>query len=389
MKRNIKFLLSLGVSIALALSVFAYIKLRPPKTSWKSQYEFTESFEKPSKAQNTPSQEDSLEERNNKKETFAEPPPSAKITLPNHYYQTFNNCGPATLAMILNYYGSNVEQKELGLKLRPYQNPEGDNDDKSVTLEELAEEAKNRGFAVYLRPNGTTQKVKHLISNDIPVVVKTWLNTDEDIGHFRVITGYNDAESYFWQDDSYQGPNLTFSYQNFREIWQPFNYQYVIIAPKERDGLVRRIFGEELDKNVAWDYSLARAKEEEQKQEGNPYPVFNQSIAYFYLGEYDKSITEFESVEHKLPKRMLWYQREPIEAYIKVQNYDKALSHIEGILSGGNRAYSELYILRGDVYLEQDNVEEAKQQYQLAVKYNKNLKKAHEKLENLAYLDSQ
>ena len=67
------------------------------------------------------------------------PLPSQKI-LPNdyHVFQTFNNCGPAALSMELSYYGINISQQELVQDLRPYQNPQGDNDDKSVTLDELA-----------------------------------------------------------------------------------------------------------------------------------------------------------------------------------------------------------------------------------------------------------
>ena len=34
---------------------------------------------------------------------------------PRHVYQTFNNCGAATLSMILSWYGENVSQKELGV----------------------------------------------------------------------------------------------------------------------------------------------------------------------------------------------------------------------------------------------------------------------------------
>ena len=41
--------------------------------------------------------------------------------------------------MALSYYGVRESQQDLGRDLRPYQNPQGNNDDKSVTLAELAE----------------------------------------------------------------------------------------------------------------------------------------------------------------------------------------------------------------------------------------------------------
>src|SRR3990167_8951132 len=86
------------------------------------------------------------------------PIPSQKI-LPTdyHIFQTFNNCGPAALSMALRFYGVNVSQEELGNALRPYQVPGGDNDDKSVTLEELAEKSKEYGFIPYHRPMGNPE----------------------------------------------------------------------------------------------------------------------------------------------------------------------------------------------------------------------------------------
>src|SRR3989344_5205000 len=52
------------------------------------------------------------------------------VSNPKHTYQTFNNCGPATLSMILSFYGRDVSQKELGEQMRPYQISSGDNDEK-------------------------------------------------------------------------------------------------------------------------------------------------------------------------------------------------------------------------------------------------------------------
>jgi len=81
-----------------------------------------------------------------------------------HMFQTFNNCGPATLSMALSYYGIDILQAELGEKLRPYQVPGEDNDDKSVTLHEVAAESKNYNLIPYLRPNGDIEKLKKFIS---------------------------------------------------------------------------------------------------------------------------------------------------------------------------------------------------------------------------------
>ena len=71
-----------------------------------------------------------------------EPGNSALVANPTHTYQTFNNCGPATLSMVLSLNGKSVSQKELGEAMRPYQIPSGDNDDKTIFTYEFVAWAK-------------------------------------------------------------------------------------------------------------------------------------------------------------------------------------------------------------------------------------------------------
>ena len=79
-------------------------------------------------------------------------PPQKILPTDYHIFQTFNNCGPAAFSMALRFYGITESQATLGQALRPYQVPSGDNDDKSVTLEEMAEKSKEYGFTPIHRP---------------------------------------------------------------------------------------------------------------------------------------------------------------------------------------------------------------------------------------------
>src|SRR5690606_27417894 len=76
--------------------------------------------------------------------------PGAAVTLTGFDYirQTWNNCGPATLAMHLSYFGSDLNQATIGAVLRPYQ------DDKNVNPVELAEYAREQGYHALVRVNG-------------------------------------------------------------------------------------------------------------------------------------------------------------------------------------------------------------------------------------------
>ena len=305
------------------------------------------------------------------------PIPSQKILLTDyHIFQTFNNCGPAALSMALRFYGINVSQAELGNALRPYQVAGGDNDDKSVTLEELAEKSKEYGFIPYHRPMGNPEIVKQFIANDMPVITRTLTKPNEDIGHYRVVKGYDEATGTFIQDDSLQNKNLEYSYEEFNEIWKKFNYEYLVLAPKEKQEIAEKILGKNKDAKTAWQSAVGNSENELANNPNDIYARFNLSVAYYNVGNYEGSTREFERVEGLLPFRTLWYQIEPIQAYYELGNYDRVFAITDKILNNYNRAFSELYILRGKIYQNQGDIDAARAEYEKAGFYNSSLKEA-------------
>lgn len=311
------------------------------------------------------------------------PPPSKILANDYHIYQTFNNCGPAALSMALSYYGINESQQILGQALRPFQNAAGDNDDKSTTLDEMAEKSKDYGFVPYHRPNGNSDLIKLFIAYDIPVVARTWLKVTDDIGHYRVVKGYDDTTQEFIQDDSLQGKNLRYSYDDFDAIWKKFNYEYLVLVPQEKQEIAKAILGENADFKKAWENAVIVAQKEVDNNPSDIDARFNLSVALFNVGKFQQSTEEFEKVENQLPFRTLWYQIEPIEAYYELGNYDRVFAIIDKTLNPYNRAFSELYIIRGNIYKKQGNIEKARAEFEKAVFYNINLKEAQEALNSL------
>jgi hypothetical protein len=303
-----------------------------------------------------------------------------RIDVPEHYVmpqkefvgQTFNNCGPAALSMAYSLLGVSVSQEELAGRLRPFNNPAGGVDDKSVFPDEFVEEASERGFMALSRPNGTPELVEKMVSQNIPVIVRTWLNNYEDIGHFRVVRGYDRVNKTFTVDDSYNGPNLVMTHAEFNSLWKPFSYEYIVIYPKEKADNVDVIVGDEMDVKVAWKNSLERNTRDVERNGEDYYAKFNRVRAEYHLGEYEDAIQTYEEVAGSLPSRMFWYQLEPILAYQKVRNYEKVFAMTDSILQSDNLAYSELYKIRGEVYKEQGNTEAANAEFENAIYYNKN-----------------
>jgi hypothetical protein len=89
-------------------------RAEPAQTTWKNQ---------PSPQVPLPARPQAPAEI--KRVSFNEPQESEVLILPKHAFQTFNNCGPTTLSMMLAYYDVNKTPAELGKLIRPYQNQGG------------------------------------------------------------------------------------------------------------------------------------------------------------------------------------------------------------------------------------------------------------------------
>lgn len=311
--------------------------------------------------------------------------PATKILpITYHVFQTFNNCAPAGLSIALSYYGIRESQEALAADLRPYNNPKGLNDDKSTTPDELGAKAEEYGLTPYFRANGNINLLKRLIANDLPVVMRTLLESDKDFAHYRVIKGYDDTTQEIVQDDSYQGKNIRYSYNEFLKIWKPFNYEYLVLVPAEKRKIVETILGEEADDKISWQNAVLTAKKELLQNPKDVLARFNLSVALYYVGDYKESTIEFEKIESVLPRLTLWYQIEPIRAYAALGNSERVFALSDKILNDKNPAFSELYLLRGESYVKQGDLIAAKEEFKKAVLYNRNLPAAQEALASVS-----
>src|SRR6185295_15671724 len=126
--------------------------------------------------------------------------------------------------MAMSYFGRPETQVEAAQFLKP------NRDDKNVSPEELAAYARTVGMQALVRRGGTLDQLKRLVSNNLPVIVETWLIHDGDgLGHYRLVTGYDDATSQLNTFDSLSGPDVKVGYEQFEPDWRVFNRLYVVI----------------------------------------------------------------------------------------------------------------------------------------------------------------
>src|SRR3990170_208250 len=108
-----------------------------------------------------------------------------------HEYQGWNNCGPATLAIALSYWGWQGDQYDIAPITKP--NPR----DKNVMPYEMASyvEAETQ-FNVALRVGGQVELLIRFLAAGLPVIIEKGFEGsgfDGWMGHYVLVTGYDGA----------------------------------------------------------------------------------------------------------------------------------------------------------------------------------------------------
>lgn len=266
--------------------------------------------------------------------TFDHRPAAQKVELTGfaHTWQTWNNCGPATLAMHLSYFGSTLSQADVAAILRP------NGEDRNVSPEELASFARSQGFHALARVNGDTDRLRLLLSNGVPVLIETWLEPEprDGMGHYRLLTGYNNAQHEWIAYDilvstgvaphqPYRGIRLP--YDEVAQLWAVFNRAYVLVYTDDLAPAVFSILGQDADEASMRQRALLRAEEELQQRSEDAFAWFNLGTDLVVLGESEKAAAAYDRARViGLPWRMLWYQFGPFQAYYETGRYEELIA---------------------------------------------------------------
>ncbi|MCB0194513.1 MAG: C39 family peptidase [Anaerolineae bacterium] len=293
----------------------------------------------------------------------------------NHQWQTWNNCGPATVTTYMSYFGHTETQVDAALFLKP------NKDDKNVSPYQLADYAESVGMESIVRQNGSLDQLKQFISNDIPVLVETWLVHDGDgLGHYRLVSGYNDDTRQLVTYDSLSGPDYPVGYDQFDADWRVFNRLYVVVFPPEKADLVAGIIGPNLEDGYMYEQLVALAEADIEANPNDQIAYFNKGEALTRLERYEEAAAAFDQARTiGLHWRRLWYQFSPFESYYAIGRYQDVLDLAEATIanSGG---LEEVYYYKGLALhnLDQPGAEEAMQE---ALAYNPNFSAAQDAME--------
>lgn len=317
------------------------------------------------------------------------PPKIVTLTGVRHEHQGWNNCGPATASMLLSYWGCEQTQYDAAPILKP------DPDDKNVSPWEIESYVRDQGYEVITRVNGDVDKLKILVQAGFPVMVETWYVRDarDQLGHYRLIVGYDEAARQFVTYDSLHGPDVTIGYRELDELWRVFNRLYTVVYTPERWEALAPIIGPDLEDAAMYEGALEVARNEAVALPGDcvayadcsdwvTFSWFNVGTSLTALGRHQDAAAAYDRARQLgLHFRMLWYQFGPYESYYEAARFEDVITLAEATLdTAGN--LEESYYWRGRARLAVGDVEGARADFNTALRHHKGWEPALAALEN-------
>ncbi len=264
---------------------------------------------------------------------------AALLTGIRHEWQTWNNCGPATLAMNLSFFGSPLDQAAIGAVLRPYP------DDKNVSPQELVQFAQTQGYRAVELVNGSDDLLRTLVSNGIPVLLETWHEPEpnDGLGHYRLLVGYDDALQQWTLYDSYDAAGLIstepyagirMEYARLAAWWKIFNRAFVLVYPPEQEPTVAAILADfGVTPARMWTDAEVRARAELALDANDAFAWFNLGSSLVAQARSTEAAAAFDQARALgLPWRMLWYQFGPFAAYLAEGRVQDVLALTEEVI---------------------------------------------------------
>ncbi len=258
-------------------------------------------------------------------------PQVVALTPPAWEKQDINNCGPASMAMYLRYYGWEGDQFDLAELLKPQRQ------DRNVNVEELAYYVRTRAgwLNVEYRVGGNIDLLKQLLATGVPVMIEEsfyfedpyWPNDDLWAAHYNLLTGYDDLNLTFTGQDSFHGPDQQIPYATLEEYWHSFNNVYILVYPPEKEAAVKDILGEHWDVENNRQLTLGMYQDQVQSMPDDAFAWFNLGTNLVYFERYQEAAQAYDRArELGLPQRMLRYQFGPFFAYFHTRRIDDLMA---------------------------------------------------------------
>ncbi|MDY7041967.1 MAG: C39 family peptidase [Chloroflexota bacterium] len=308
-------------------------------------------------------------------------PPTTGEVLINplpHVSQQLNNCGPASVSMVLAHFGISQSQEQVAQEIKPSAQ------DINVRLDEVADYLNAQGLSTKYGVEGTPELLTWFVSNNVPVIIETWIEYRGGMGHFRVVRGFDADAQKLIAHDPLGGADLRFGYDVLDLGWQVFNRHYLAVYRPDQEPVVATILGENYDGRTMRQRALSAALARVEDRPGDGYAWLNLGADHAALEQYEEAGQAYEkAMALGMPDRLLWYYHKPLEVYNALGEYRHTIQLTTAIISHTN-GLEEIYYLRGVARQGLGEITTARIDYQTALALNPNYAVARAALEALS-----
>lgn len=149
--------------------------------------------------------------------------------------QGYNDCGPASIAMVLGYYGlpHNVTVISRATKARPQD---------YMQVAAIHTYVSQLGLRTVQITGSRIDLVKNLIALGVPTIVLQYYREVGKVPHFRVVRGYDDRMGRLFLADPLLGYAYV-SYADFDRLWNTQGRVAVAVYPPAMHGRVMTALG--------------------------------------------------------------------------------------------------------------------------------------------------
>ncbi len=304
-------------------------------------------------------------------------PPAASLPSPEWEKQDWNNCGPATLALALRFYGWGGDQFDISDLLKP------DRGDKNVNVEELVFYVRNRAgwLNADFRVGGDLETLKRFIAAGYPIMVEKGFTLAPGdggggwAGHYLLLTGYDDSEGVFIAQDTNPGsggPDRRVTYEDLDEGWRAFNRVYIFVYRAEEQATIDALLGPDSDPDFNRQRALDAARAEVEADPEDPYAWFNLGTNLVYFDRYGEAGSAFDTaLALGLPWRFTRYQFGPYIAYFHQGRFEDLIELADATLFRTSKAEESL-LWRGWARFRQGDVFGSIDDFRAALEVNPN-----------------
>jgi predicted double-glycine peptidase len=134
-------------------------------------------------------------------------------------------CGPASLKIVLQYYGLSKSEKELARL-------SGTTQRLGTSEKGLLKAARQLGFQVFAKTESSFQDIEKWLNRGVPVIVdwftrgrKDYSDSDMADGHYSVVCGID--ETYIYLQDPEIGRIRKIEKNDFKRVWFDFPGEFV------------------------------------------------------------------------------------------------------------------------------------------------------------------